>query len=143
MRALYVVLEHCGSRNVQNLKALVKATNKLEALEEYTRKHNTWLENMLSWSIAEPRTLRRVIYTLMDLENSGIYVGQPSTIVGKDFPTFQNDLDETQLDLALQCMATRGFGAEVWFANPNVCFTWVEREEPSDFYYTFSPTLCP
>jgi len=140
MKALQVVMEHTGTRNAKKLKTIIETTETLEQSEKMT----AWEENMKAWSLANIHTLTVVTETLNLLASECIDpFDDESMFMGRDIPYFQQKLEnEIELKHALQCIATRGYDAEVWIETTNVCFRFGNKSEKHDFYYTFPATPC-
>jgi len=142
MRALQVVMEHIGTRNSKKLKTIIDVTQRLEAEEA----QKAYQKNMKAWTLADADTLLVVARTLVELKRLRVDPYDPdSTLSGTDISYFQSKFRTvTQFQYAIQCIATRGYDAEVWFDESTVLFCFGRKTtEHSEWYKTVFATPDP
>jgi hypothetical protein len=113
MRALYIVLQHIGTKNRQKLQNMIKTTENLE----YVTKLKKYVENMMAWSFADANTIKIVYHVLSELQRNQTCPFDPDSKDNRsvyDYDHFSSRLtNATQMKYCLQMMATRGYNCLV------------------------------
>jgi hypothetical protein len=122
---LSIILDHCGSKNVQRLLKYKNATKECEFLEQL----ELHKENARNWCKLSPRTLIVVTKTLQELEKIGLNPSYAESSIGNDFPNFWSDIKSAnypwmsedyltdQIRMVCCCFASLGYNVRYWKDN--------------------------
>lgn len=135
---LSIILDHCGSKNVQRLLKYKNATKECEFLEQL----ELHKENARNWCKLSPRTLIVVTKTLQELEKIGLNPSYAESSIGNDFPNFWSDIKSAnypwmsedyltdQIRMVCCCFASLGYNVRFWEDNPRgVCLSIYSKHE--------------
>jgi hypothetical protein len=107
MKALYIVLQHIGTKNQQKLQKMIKATENLD----YAMKLKNYQENMNAWSFADVTTLEIVHSILNHLQSNGMdpFKSDSKYDCANISDCINKFTSPTQKKYGWQMLATRGY----------------------------------
>jgi hypothetical protein len=120
MNALSVVMNHCGSKNVQRLLKYKAATKECELIEQL----EVYKQNSSNWGKLSPKTLIILCKMLIELEGMDP-INDTAFPTHHDFLNFTNDIMlanrwmllkflQEEIKMVALCLTTLGFNVRYW-----------------------------